>query len=145
MIGTVMGHRDMVLLRNIAEVRMYVDTYDPVMSGDRPFIGDLSLLKPEAVSVLLKFVEEEVSSILCYASEDDVSPVLMSRFDKIHKESHFSVREDSFQMFVQSMEEKESVKSVPKEFLSKSAGYLDTYLLYRRLGKGAIQRISRFL
>jgi hypothetical protein len=133
------------LLKNIEDVRRYVDNYSMLRKVSIG-IGDLSQLSQEAQAVLLKFIEEGVEDIMCYASRDNVSPVLMSRFNKVEKYDEIKMGEDSFDTFVQEQLEKvDRDSSIERAFVGRSAPHLDSFLIYRRLGKAVIARVGMYL
>jgi hypothetical protein len=131
-------------LRNVDDVRRYVETFCREMSYTDN-IGDLSLLSNEGLSVLLKFVEEGVQNLVCYASRDNISQVLMSRFDKIEKYEDIKVGNGDFSDFIKEMSEKEKVDCIEREFVAIAGSCLDSFILYRKLNKGAISRIGELI
>jgi hypothetical protein len=134
-----------ILLKNIDDVRRYVDNYSSSFTRDQG-LGDLSQLSIEAQSVLLKFVEETVTDICCFASRDNVNPVLMSRFDVIEKYEDMKIGSDSFDAFSKLQEEKEYTDAVlEREFVAKAPQHLDSFLVYRRLSKGMKSRVGHLL
>lgn len=133
-----------IFLKSIQEVRRFVETYFKEIN-QQVVIGDLSQLSREALSVLLKFIEEQVDDIVCYASRDNVNPVLMSRFDRIEANDNIKFACNGFDYFLRHMEERERVDSVEREFLLKAGDQLDTFLMYRRLERSIISRIGHIL
>jgi hypothetical protein len=92
------GRRRFLLLFNIEDVKRFVENYSPNKSF---FIGDLSTLSEAALSSLLKFLEEGVSGTLeCYASRDNIKPVLLSRFTQIIKGPKPKPGSDQFKDFL---------------------------------------------
>lgn len=143
-IGSTRGEA-FTLLKNIEDVRRYVDNYFARLSPTSG-IGDLSNLSIEAQSVLLKFVEEVVDDIVCFASRDNINAVLMSRFDKVEKFDEIKLGTDSFASFVQYVDDKELQDiSLEREFVGKSATSLDSFLIYRKLNRSARSRIGHLL
>lgn len=144
LIGSTLGE-SFTLLKSIDEVRRYVDNYSKDYGG-AVRIGDLSGLSVEAQSVLLKFVEEHVDDIVCYASRDSISPVLMSRFDSVERFDDIKIGVDSFEGFTRGMEEQEVYDvSLAREFVSKSAQNLKAFLVYRKMKKGMRSRVGHLL
>jgi len=143
-IGSTKGE-SFTLLKNIDDVRRYVDNYFAKLATTVG-LGDLSGLTVEAQSVLLKFIEETIEDIVCYASRDNINPVLMSRFDRIEKFDDIKVGMDSFSAFAKMVDDKEMHDvSMEREFVGKSAPHLDSFLVYRRLNKAARTRIGHML
>jgi hypothetical protein len=143
-IGSTKGE-NFTLLKNIDDVRRYVDNY---FASIAPTVGlgDLSNLSVEAQSVLLKFVEETIDEIVCFASRDNINPVLMSRFDKVEKHDNLKIGTDSFSSFAMMVDDKEMKDvSLEREFVGKSAPYLDSFLIYRRLNRSMRSRIGHLL
>ena len=136
--------RGITLVKNVKDVRAFVDNYLDTMGAIK--IGDLSLLSRAAISTFLKFIEERVQIITCYASRDNVSPVLMSRFDKVLKFDDIEFGTGPFTDFLESVE-LDNVRdvSMEREFLTKSGYHLDSYLIYRKLSGGIKARIGRLL
>lgn len=133
------GRRRFLYLSNVDDVRKFVEMYAPVKDF---FIGDLSLMSREALSVLLKFLEEKVTNgIECYASRDNLPPVVLSRFNRIMKEPHTTIGTDHFKDFVN----KEDTQFDSEVFLATSPSYLDKYLLYSYLPIGVKVRIGDLL
>lgn len=140
------GGATFTLLKNIEDVRAYVDNYNPMNMGFSVGLGDLSLLTQHAQAVLLKFIEEGTTDIFCYASRDNVSPVLMSRFDKIEKIDDLEIGEDDFADFVQWFMERElSINALERSFVAKAGGHLDSFLVFRRLPRAVVHRIGKHL
>lgn len=143
-IGSTQGET-FTLLKNIEDVRRYVDNYFGQISTSSG-LGDLSNLSIEAHSVLLKFIEEKIEDITCFASRDNINPVLMSRFDKVEKFDTVKIGTDSFVSFSQYVEERELKDvSMEREFAGKSAQYLDSYLIFRKLNRSVRSRIGHLL
>jgi hypothetical protein len=144
LVGSTLGET-FTLLKNIEEVRRFVDNYNREYRGQIR-IGDLSGLTIEAQSVLLKFVEEQVDDLVCYASRDNINPVLMSRFDRVERYDDIKIGVDSFEGFVRGMEERDVYDvSLSREFVAKSAQNLPAYLTYRKMKKGMRSRVAHLL
>jgi hypothetical protein len=140
------GGDSFTLLHNIDEVRSYVDNYNTILEHTTNGIGDLSLLSDFAQAILLKFIEEGVTDVMCYASRDNVSPVLMSRFDVVEKLDSINIGVGDFATFVQLVQEKEgTIDSIDRLFTEKAANCLESYKVYRRLGKAVNVRIGKYL
>lgn len=132
------------LLKNSDDLKRYINSYCKELSITIN-IGDISLLSVEAQSILLKFIEEEVNDVLCYASRDNISLPLQSRFDKVEKFEDIKIGLDDFQTFVKHMEDKEKVDCIEREFLGKSSEFLNSFLIYRRCNKAILSRIGGLL
>lgn len=143
-IGT-LGIGGCIFLKSVHEVRRFVETYFDELNDGAPVIGDLSLMSREAVSSLLKFLEEGVDDIICYASRDNVNPVLMSRFDRVENNEVMQAGSYGFDYFLKHIEDRERIDSLEREFLLKAADQLDTYLMYRRLEPSIISRVRHLL
>lgn len=139
------GGKQFSFLKDTNDVRTYVDMFSSSFLTDVPVIGDLSLLSKEALSVLLKFIEDGVTDIICYASRDNINPVLMSRFDVIEKKETFKVGQNDFINFLDELNARERVESVPKLFLSVAGDNLGKFMLFRNLKKGVISRIAEII
>jgi len=134
-----------VYLRSLEDIRRFVDEFVPGYTKIQG-IADLSNMSREGQSVLLKFIEEGIEDIVCYASRDNVSPVLMSRFDKIERNDSIKVGYDSFAVYAQSVLDqglKDAVQE--RDFVFKSAEHLDSYLVFRNLSKGVRSRVGKLL
>lgn len=143
-IGATKGE-NFTLLKNIDDVRRYVDNYFAKLATTVG-LGDLSNLSQEAQSVLLKFVEEQIENIVCYASRDNINPVLMSRFDRVEKFDEIKVGMDPFFAFAKMVDDKEMHDvSLEREFVAKSAPHLGSFLIYRRLNRAIRTRIGHML
>ena len=144
LIGSTKG-RILTLLKSVNDVRSFVESYSPRLNPDA-FIGDLSVLSAGATSVLLKFIEEGVRDITCYASADNVNPVLMSRFDVIEKHDKVVVGEDGFMAFLNEMKDRQQdgdkVVNLEKEFVASSASHLNKFLLFKGLDSKIIDRVG---
>lgn len=145
-IGDLPPDSKVIYLGSIAEVRKFVENYTPrMMASGGNIIGNLSKLTREGSATLLKFIEEETNDITCFASDDNVNPVLMSRFDIIEKNEKINIGFDSFGSFVNSNKEKVRVLDLPKDFASKSAQNLDKFLFWRKLDGGLRHRLEDLL
>lgn len=134
------GRRRFLGLWNVVDVRNFVENYAPVKEF---FIGDLSLLSKEAISILLKFLEERIENkIECYASRDNLPPVVLSRFTQVIKEGAISLGSDTFRSFVVKMGEGQYSSEI---FIATSPGYLDKLLLYNHLPIGVKIRVGDLL
>lgn len=143
-IGTTEGER-VTILNNIEEVRRFTDNFNPNMTLVK-CIGDLSLLGAHAQASLLKFIEEYKGTISCYASIDNVSPVLMSRFDKIVKVDNMVIGIDDFSVFVQQKQTGDANDSnVARDYVSKAGNNLEKFMVFKKLNRSIIQRVGVYL
>jgi hypothetical protein len=143
-IGHTGGDR-VVVLSNIDDVRQYIENYSGVMRL-KTCLGDLSLISGHAQACLLKFIEESEEDIVCYASVDSVSPVLMSRFDIIDKVDNTAIGVQAFSDYVDDVRNgKISDSNKARGFVAKSAHNLDRYLIFRSLNQGVISRVGMFI
>jgi hypothetical protein len=135
----------LTLLKNINDVRNYVDNYAKSTIREDA-IGDVSGLCIEAQSTLLKFIEETETSITVYASRDNVSPVLMSRFDKIEKTDDIKLGYGLFSNYIEEQQGKETKDaSSEREFASICCEKLKSFLLYRKLNTSIIARVGNYI
>lgn len=148
-IGKLEEETKIIYLGSIAEVRKFVENFGQsksFMSEQQLVIGNLSKLTREASAVLLKFIEEGIDSITCFASEDNINPVLMSRFDKVEKVDNIKAGFGDFIDFVRSQKEKQGqTRDINKEFTGRSAHNLDKFLFWKRMDVGVRHRMEDLL
>lgn len=66
------------------EVKDFLDNYSKL--SDEPLVfEDISLMNKQVQSYLLKFLEQDYRPIIVLASQDNLSPILLSRFNKVIK------------------------------------------------------------
>lgn len=120
------------------DVRSFVEN-NQFITGKKFFIGDLSLMYPEAIAILLKFVEETPNSVAAYASRDNIPPVIVSRFFHVVKTRQYKTGFDDFKAFVEKVPE----GGISSElFLSISADSIGSFLLFNHLSPGVRDRIG---
>jgi hypothetical protein len=133
------------LVKNVDDVRRYVNNSTHSFS-DNQGIGDLSLLSGAAISALLKFIEEGIDTIICYASRDNISPVLMSRFDIIELHTDINISTGYFPDYVDHCLDSDNADNVKeREYVAKCGNCIDQYLLFKRLPYSIKTRVGRFL
>jgi hypothetical protein len=141
-IGHTGGDR-FTMLGDTGQVRAYVTEYGGGMARmDGP--GDLSMMPPQALSVLLKFLEELEGGITCYASTDNLPGALASRFDRIE------MPPGGMGLGMGGFAEWADVADDPamaggRGFAPVAAQHLGSYLLYMKLGRAARYRIGHLL
>lgn len=79
-----MYQNEYYILKNKKDVVDFITNHD--MPNDKPLVfGDLSFLSGNEQNCLLKFIEEAPVPMIVLASEDNLSPTIMSRFPVIIK------------------------------------------------------------
>jgi len=66
------------------DVKYFLNNYSKV--SEEPLVfEDISLMNKQVQSYLLKFLEQDYRPLIVLASQDNISPILLSRFNKIIK------------------------------------------------------------
>ena len=133
-IGTTAGQR-VHFLNSIEEVRLFVENYGGGYQESKQIIGDLSMLHPLALSVLLKFLEEKVGSdISFYASKDSLNTAILSRFTKVVKSGVGLRGGKLFSDYAEAV--KDGAERSSRVFYETCPEWLDKRALYNKLPVG---------
>ena len=128
-------------LNNVDDVKFFVENY---IAGAYYFIGDLSKLSAVALSVFLKFLEDKVEGTIdFYASQDNLSPTLVSRFTRIVKHRAGSGGSGVFKDYVSLLRSDSDLST--SFFYGSAPEYLDKRVRYFRLPRGLQNKVGDIL
>ena len=96
------------------EVKSFID-YWSVPNNEVLVFEDLSLMSLQVQKYFLKFLEDPPSPIIILASEDNISPIILSRCMNIVKvEENFPEKKVSIEEFIEN--EKDTSKGICEEY-----------------------------
>ena len=75
---------NIVTITTAEEVKDFIDNYSKV-SEDILVFEDISLMNPQVQTYLLKYLEKDFRPLVVLTSNDNISPIILSRFNRIIK------------------------------------------------------------